>query len=114
MVLTTVSVALLLVPDSTIYVIANIGFGIFFSISIPYLLGIASEMDNTGQMSAIGGFVNSLGLASGPAFAASLVGDGALQQVVVFAVVALILSQLLIIQPARMLDRKSKHGRAVW
>ena len=114
MVLTTVSVALLLVPDSTIYVIANIGFGIFFSISIPYLLGIASEMDNTGQMSAIGGFVNSLGLASGPAFAASLVGDGALQQVVVFAVVALILSQLLIVQPARMLDRKSKHERAVW
>jgi len=114
MILTTVSVALLLVPETTTYLMANIGFGIFFSLSIPYLLGIASEMDNTGQMAAIGGFINSLGLASGPAFAAGLVGEGSLQRVVIFAVAALVLSTLLMIQPARMLDRKSKHGRAVW
>lgn len=43
-------------------------------------------MDNTGQMSALGGFVNSLGLATGPAIAAYLVGDGNLHLVVMFAV----------------------------
>jgi MFS family permease len=114
LVLTIVSVGLLLVPDATTFLLANVGFGIFFSITIPYLLGIASEMDNTGQMSALGGFVNSLGLATGPAIAAYLVGDGNLHLVVMFAVVAIVVSLTLVVPPARLLDRKSRHGRAVW
>jgi len=114
MFLTTLSVMLLLVPEASVFLLANVCFGIFFGISFPYLVGVASEMDNDGQMAALAGFVSSLGLATGPAIGAALVGQGEYQLVVVFAVSALALSVGLIAYPARMLDGRSKHGRVTW
>ena len=82
--------------------------------TIPYLLGVASEMDNRGQMAAVAGFVNSLGLASGPAMAAIVLGDGHFERIVGFAVIMLAASAVLIVVPARMLDIRSKRGRVLW
>ncbi len=107
-------VALLLVPAPAAFVVANVGFGVFFSISIPYLLGLVSEMDDTGRMAALGGFVNSLGLATGPALAATLVGAGDVPRAVVLGVGLLAVSLVLVVYPAAMLDRRSKHGRVSW
>ena len=92
----------------------NIGLNVFFSLTIPYLLGVASEMDNNGQMAAVAGFVNSLGLASGPAMGAVVLGDGYFERGVLFAVIMLAASAALVAIPARILDQRSKRGRVVW
>jgi MFS family permease len=111
---TTAVVALLLVPAPAAFAIANAGFGIFFAIAIPYLLGLVSEMDNGGRMAAVGGFANSLGLATGPAVAAALVGGGELTRAPLLGVGLLMLSLLLALAPARALDRASPHSRVEW
>jgi predicted MFS family arabinose efflux permease len=112
--LTAVGVALFLVPGELAYAAANLGLGVFFPLAIPYLLGVVAEMDNSGQTAALGGFVNSLGLATGPAIAATILGDAQYERVVVFAVLALAASALIVATPARLLDRKDRHGRVVW
>jgi predicted MFS family arabinose efflux permease len=111
---TAFGVALLWVPAALAYFAANIGLSVCFSLTLPYLLGVVAEMDNDGDMAAIGGFVNSLGLATGPAIAATIIGDAHYERVVVFAVTALLVSGLLVAWPARVLDRRNKRGRVVW
>lgn len=113
-VLTAGAVAVLFVRDPSAFLLGNIGLNVFFSLTIPYLLGVASEMDNRGQMAAVAGFVNSLGLASGPAMAAIVLGDGHFERIVGFAVIMLAASAVLIVVPARMLDIRSKRGRVLW
>jgi len=112
--LTAASLVLFLAPSAVAYLGANVGFGIFFALALPYLLGIVSEMDNSGQMAALGGFVNSFGLATGPAIAASILGDDQYDRVVLFGVTALAMAALMVAAPARLLDRKDKRARVVW
>ncbi len=112
--LMVISVALLLLPLQAAFLAASIGFGVFFSISFPYLMGIASEMDNTGRMGTASGFAGNLGLAAGPAMAGVLLGDDQFVRVLVFAIAAIALSMFLALAPALMLDRKNRTGRVVW
>ena len=105
---------LFLVPVVWTFMVAAVGFGAFFSIAIPYLLGIGSEMDNSGQMAAVGSFINSLGLASGPAIAATLLDGDQYERVVIFSCLALLGSAIVGIPAARMLDQVSKHSRVMW
>jgi MFS family permease len=112
--LTSGSIALFFVPNAIAYLGANLGFGVFFAVTLPYLLGVVSEMDNSGQMAAFGGFVNSVGLATGPAIAASLLGDGQYDRVVAFGVISLVMAALVIASPARLLDRRARRERVVW
>ena len=109
-----ISIAMLLLPTSWIFIVANIGFGIFFSLTIPYLLGIASELDNTGQIAAVASFISSLGLATGPAIAAMILGGGELSHVIYFAIGVLLISALLIVFPTRILDTKARRGSIEW
>jgi MFS family permease len=111
---TTGAFALLLVPEPSTFLVANIGYGVFFSLTIPYLFGVASEMDNTGQMAAFAGFVSSVGLASGPALAGMILGDAHFERLILLSIVMLCGSVALSIGPARLLDLKSKRGRATW
>ena len=113
-VLMTSVTGMLLVPQLLVFGVASVGFAVFFGVSFPYLLGVASELDNSGQMAAIGAFVSSLGLATGPAIAAMLLGESDHERVVVFACAALAISVLLVFGPARMLDRRARHSRVVW
>ena len=106
--------ALFLLPVVWTYMVAAVGFGAFFSIAIPYLLGMGSEMDNSGQMAAIGAFINTLGLASGPAIAAGLLNGDHYERVLLFSCVALLTSAIVGIPAARMLDQRSKHSRVTW
>jgi fucose permease len=85
-----------------------------FSIAIPYLLGMGSEMDNTGQIAAVGSFINSLGLASGPAIAANLVTGDHYERVLVFSCLALLASAIVGMPAARMLDQRNMRSRVVW
>ena len=113
-VLMTSVTGMLLVPQPLVFGVASVGFAVFFGVSFPYLLGVASELDNSGRMAAIGAFASSLGLATGPAIAAMLLGEGDHERVLVFACAALAISVLLVFGPARMLDRRARHSRVVW
>jgi len=109
-----VCAGMLLVPVVWIYMVAAVGFSACFSIAIPYLLGIGSEMDNSGQMAAVGSFTNTLGLATGPAIAAGLLDGDHYERVLIFSCVALLASAIVGIPAARMLDQRSKHSRVTW
>ncbi|MCO4812108.1 MAG: MFS transporter [Gammaproteobacteria bacterium] len=92
--------------ETSIYWWSNVLWGITWAFVISYLLGMCSEFDTTGQMAAMGGFASKMGLASGPAVAALLVGEnnyGLLINVSVFALLACLAVMIL---PAATLDRK--------
>jgi len=96
-----------------VYLITNIIIGITWAFVLPYLFGICAELDKAGQMAAMGGFASKMGLASGPMVAALLFGsDIAITEtsyslIINIATAALIFCSLVIILPARLLDKTS-------
>lgn len=111
----TAASLLLMLPDSQLsFFAAGVGFGIFFSVTFPYLLGVVAEMDNSGRLAAVAGFTSSLGLATGPAIAAVLIAGGDVDQVVMFSIALMIASAVLVAKPAGLLDALNKHGRVAW
>jgi len=88
-----------------IWITANCLVGITWAYTISYLLGLVSRFDAAGQMAAMGGFASKMGLASGPAIAALLLGESNYALIIWMAVAGLILSLLVILLPARMQDR---------
>lgn len=92
--------------ETSIYWWSNVLWGICWAFVISYLLGMCSEFDSTGQMAAMGGFASKMGLASGPAVAALVVGDSNYSLLINMSVVALILCLVVMIIPARVLDRR--------
>ncbi|WP_417490527.1 MFS transporter [Maricaulis sp.] len=89
------------------YMVANCGTGITWGFVIAYLLGMTAEFDKAGQASAFGGFISKLGLASGPMVAGwALATDGGFPGLINLALVGLAASAVVMIVPARMLDRK--------
>lgn len=88
------------------YMIANCGTGITWGFVIAYLLGMTAEFDKAGRASAFGGFISKLGLASGPMVAGwVLAGGQGFAALINLAVIGLGLSMLIMLVPARMLDR---------
>ena len=88
-----------------IWITANCLVGITWAYTISYLLGLVSRFDAAGQMAAMGGFASKMGLASGPAIAALLLGESNYTLIIWMAVAGLILSLLVILLPARMQDQ---------
>ena len=93
------------------YMIANCGTGITWGFVIAYLLGMTAEFDKAGRASAFGGFISKLGLASGPMVAGwVLAGGGGYSALVNLAVAGLAISGLVMLWPARTLDRARKQN----
>jgi predicted MFS family arabinose efflux permease len=93
------------------YMIANCGTGITWGFVIAYLLGMTAEFDKAGRASAFGGFISKLGLASGPMVAGwVLAGGGGYPALVNLAVAGLAISGLVMLWPARTLDRARKQN----
>jgi len=90
-----------------VFLAANALVGITWAYSISYLLGLASRFDSTGQMAALGGFASKMGLASGPAVAAMIMGETNYQLIIWVAVGALLLATMTIILPSLSQDRHS-------
>lgn len=88
-----------------VYIVANCVVGITWAFGIPYLLGMCSEFDKSGQMAALGGFASKMGLASGPMVAALVVGTDNYALVVNLGAAALALSLTAALLPSRLLDR---------
>lgn len=94
-------------PDSwvsSVFWLAQVTIGIMWAFTISYLLGMNAEFDTTGQMAAMGGFASKMGLASGPAVAALIVGESNYGLIINVATVALVLALFVVIFPARVLD----------
>ena len=91
---------------TSVYWWANVAWGIGWAFVISYLLGMCSEFDTTGQMAALGGFASKMGLASGPAVAALVVGESNYGLLLNLSVIALGLCLLAMAIPARALDRR--------
>lgn len=92
---------------TSIYWWSNVLVGITWAFVISYLLGMCAEFDATGQMAALGGFASKMGLASGPAVAAMVVGQNNYGLLINIAVIALVACLLVMIIPARTLDIES-------
>ncbi|MBA3069270.1 MAG: MFS transporter [Hyphomonas sp.] len=87
------------------YLIANCGTGITWGFVMPYLFGMTAEFDKAGRAAAFGGFVSKLGLASGPMIAGwILAGNGGFPLLINLALIALAISALIMLVPARLLD----------
>ncbi|MCI2283981.1 MFS transporter [Colwellia sp. MSW7] len=84
-----------------VYLMANIIIGITWAFVLPYLFGICSELDKSGQMAALGGFASKMGLASGPMVAALMLHGENYQQVINFAVVGLVLCAIVVFKPEK-------------
>lgn len=93
--------------ETSVYWWSNVLVGITWAFVISYLLGMCSEFDATGQMAALGGFASKMGLASGPAVAAMVVGESNYGLLINIAIIALIGCLLFMFFPARALDRES-------
>jgi predicted MFS family arabinose efflux permease len=88
-----------------VYLLANCAVGITWAFCMSYLLGLVSAFDETGQMAALGGFASKLGLASGPLAGGLLLGDNNYGLLINLAVIALVLSTIASVIPARLKDR---------
>jgi len=93
-----------------VWVVANCLIGITWAFTIAYLLGLMSRYDTTGQMAALGGFASKMGLASGPAAAALLLGQDNYPGVVAAAIAALCIALVCVLYPARVQDRTARPG----
>jgi len=92
--------------ETSVYWWSNVLVGITWAFVISYLLGMCSEFDSTGQMAALGGFASKMGLASGPAVAAMVVGQNNYALLINISIIALVGCLLVMILPARALDRE--------
>ena len=97
-------------PDSwftSVYWLANLVIAIAWAFTISYLLGMNAEFDTTGQMAALGGFASKMGLASGPAVAALVVGENNYGLVITVATMMLVLCFVFAIRPSQILDAEA-------
>jgi len=88
-----------------IWIGANCLIGITWAYTIAYLLGLVSRFDTAGQMAAMGGFASKMGLASGPAIAAMIIGESNYVLITWAAVAGLVACVLVVLYPARVQDR---------
>jgi predicted MFS family arabinose efflux permease len=88
-----------------VWIAANCLIGITWAYTIAYLLGLMSRFDTSGQMAALGGFASKMGLASGPALVAAMLGENNYPLVIGVAVAALVLSLVAIVYPSYLQDR---------
>lgn len=94
--------------NPAVFLIANCSIGITWAFVIPYLLGMTAEFDKAGQMAALGGFASKMGLASGPLAGGLLLGNDNYGFLINVAVIALIISMLASIMPARVTDKAAR------
>jgi len=97
--------ALLYANIPWIWIASNCLIGITWGFTISYLLGLASRFDATGQMAAMGGFASKMGLASGPAVTAVLLGKDNYKLIIIVASIVMLVTVITIWIPSRIQDR---------
>ena len=103
--LTVLATAALLLSDQpVVFFTANAVIGVTWAFVISYLLGLAAQFDSNGQLAAMSGFASKMGLASGPALFALILGADNFALIICVAVLILVLCTLAMWYPARLKD----------
>lgn len=92
-----------------VFFIANVGTAITWSFVIPYLFGMLSQLDGSGRVATLGGFVSKLGLASGPMLAGWLLSNDDFPFLIAVAITALATSMIAMLVAARRIDQLSPN-----
>jgi predicted MFS family arabinose efflux permease len=109
MILSVLGTAAFLKSDlGVLFILANVVTAIGWSFLIPYFFGMCADFDPAGRSATLAGFFSKMGLASGPAAAALLLGRDNYPFLIGVSLIGLVLCALAVIGPARLLDR----GRA--
>lgn len=97
-------VAFLLSGTASVFIAANVVTAIAWSFTIPCFFGMCAEFDSTGQSATLAGFFSKMGLASGPAAAALLLGENNYALLIGASAAGLAACALAALGPARLLD----------
>lgn len=87
-----------------VFIIANVITAIAWSFLIPYFFGMCADFDPAGQSATLAGFFSKMGLATGPAAAALLLGQDNYALLIGVSLIGLVVCGLAVIVPARLLD----------
>ena len=87
-----------------VFIVANVITAIAWSFLIPYFFGMCADFDPFGRSATLAGFFSKMGLATGPATAALLLGQDNYPLLIVVSLTGLVVCGLAIIVPARLLD----------
>ena len=105
MALSVVGTAAFLKSDlALLFIAANVVTAIGWSFLIPYFFGMCADFDPAGRSATLAGFFSKMGLASGPAAAALLLGQDNYGLLIGVSLAGLVLCGLAVIGPARLLD----------
>jgi len=99
-------VAFLLSGVPIVFIAANVVTAIAWSFVIPYLFGMCADFDTAGQSATLAGFFSKMGLATGPAVAALLLGEDNYTLLIGVSAAGLIACLLAGLGPARLLDAR--------
>jgi MFS transporter, DHA1 family, inner membrane transport protein len=106
LVATLVGIAVFLRSDAGwLFVAANAVTAITWSFLIPYFFGMCADFDPAGRSATLAGFFSKMGLASGPAAAALLLGEANYPLLIKVSLVGIALCAAAVLGPARRLDR---------
>ena len=72
------------------FAVAATGAAVTHAFVLPYLLGLCASFDLKGRITTLGGFISKLGLASGPAVGALLIGGNGYDRLVLVALAGLV------------------------
>jgi predicted MFS family arabinose efflux permease len=105
LVATLVGIAAFLHSDSGwVFIAANAVTAITWSFLIPYFFGMCADFDPAGRSATLAGFFSKMGLASGPAGAALLLGETHYGLLIMVSLAGIALCGLAVLGPARLLD----------
>jgi Na+/melibiose symporter-like transporter len=106
LVATLVGIAAFLRSDAGwVFIAANTITAITWSFLIPYFFGMCADFDPAGRSATLAGFFSKMGLASGPAVAAVLLGETNYVLLITVSLAGLALCGVAVLGPARLLDR---------
>jgi hypothetical protein len=106
LVATLVGIAAFLRSDAGwVFIAANTITAITWSFLIPYFFGMCADFDPAGRSATLAGFFSKMGLASGPAVAALLLGETNYVLLITVSLAGLALCGVAVLGPARLLDR---------
>ena len=93
--------------NKTVFFVANAGTAITWSFVVPCLFGMLSQLDRSGRLATLAGFVSKMGLASGPLLAGWVLRGGGDHALIATALAILALSTVATLSGAHRLDKES-------
>lgn len=87
-----------------LFILANVVTAIAWSFLIPYFFGMCADFDPAGHSATLAGFFSKMGLATGPAVAALLLGEDNYPLLIGVSLTGLTVCALAVLGPARLLD----------